>query len=90
MNKSELKQLIREEIQKVLNKKLSFLDLYNTAKSKYGRKVEGDERAFEFPSKNGTIDMYPTQDGRVEVTWWVGGDSTDTDYYSMEDAYNMI
>ena len=70
--------------------KLTFLNLYNTAKRKYGKKVEGDERAFEFPSKHGIIDMYPTRDGRVEVTRWVGGDSVDTDYYSMEDAYNMI
>ena len=90
MKHAELKQLIREEIQKVLKENLTFIDLYKVAKDKYKNKVEGDEKAFSFSYPHGEIDMYPTRDGRVEITWWSGGDTEDTDYYSLEDAYKII
>jgi hypothetical protein len=68
---------------------VTFTDLYKAAKNN-GQLLEGDERGFDVKYEHGHISLVPTSDGRVDVTWWSGGDSQDSDVYDIETAMEFV
>lgn len=85
---SETSSIIADELRRELNKSMNFDNVYRAAKDIKGFK--GDEQGFEIPYEHGEISMSPTKDGRVDITWWSGGDSQDTDIYEIGKSLRIV
>ena len=89
MKKSELRQIIKEEISKVLPSEPTFIDVYNAVRKNHGRRLKGDRDGFTIPYKYGKINLYPYQ-GRVDIGYESGGSTQDTDTIDYGKALKIV
>ena len=89
MKKSELRKIIKEEISKVLNEELTFVDVYNSAKKTHGGELEGSKDGFTIPYKYGNINLY-SHGEKVHVEYESGGSTQDTDTVDFEKALKIV